>query len=57
MSWALYLRYEEADFSEYVTSFTDEADAYAAQEEWIEKIENDEEDDGDLPIVIIVEEP
>jgi hypothetical protein len=23
----------------------------------IEKIENDEEDDGDLPIVIIVEEP
>lgn len=57
MSWALYMRHEEADFSEWVASFTDIYDARFAQEKLeLQLWENSDEGD-DLPFVVLVEEP
>lgn len=57
MSWALYLRHEEADFSEFVASFTDGHDAVAAQEKLELEIWETSDEGDDLPVVILVEEP
>lgn len=57
MSWALYLVHEDADFTEYVASYTDEADAYAAQEKVDEELAQFDEDGEYPPVVIVVEEP
>lgn len=58
MSWALYLRHEEADFSEWVASFTDVHDAVFSQEKLERELwdSRDEEEDY-LPVVVLVEEP
>lgn len=57
MSWALYLRHEEADFSEYVASFTDGADAEVAQLQLEQELWNNSDEGDDLPVVVLVEEP
>lgn len=54
MSWGLYIHYDEADFTEFVTSFTDASTARAAKL----KLEQEYADlEEDTPFVILVEEP
>ena len=57
MSWALYLRHEEADFSEWVASFTDIHDAQFAQEKLDQQLWDNSDEDDDIPVTVLVEEP
>lgn len=57
MSFALYLRYDEADFTEYITSFSVAADAREAKLKIEQDMWDSAEDGDDIPHVVLVEEP
>jgi hypothetical protein len=54
MSWALYLHYDEADFTEFVASFSDVETARVAKLKLEQELADEE---YDVPFVILVEEP
>lgn len=56
MSWSLYLRHEEADFSEFVAEFSDVHDAVSAQHKLERELWENSDEGDDLPVVVLVEE-